>query len=62
MCSAKFHGLDADGNHPAFDLKRCYTAMTKAKFPGFISFEYEGNLEPLTQLERMKKLAVEWLG
>ncbi len=61
MCSAKFHGLDADGKHPAFDLMRCYDALTKAKFPGYISFEYEGNLEPLGQLQMMKALAEKWL-
>ena len=61
MCSAKFHGLDSEGKHAAFDLKRCYDALTTAKFPGYISFEYEGNLEPLAQLQMMKALAEKWL-
>jgi sugar phosphate isomerase/epimerase len=61
ICSAKFHGLDENDKSKDFDLKACYEVMKKAKFEGWISFEYEGNLEPLPQLVRMKALAEKWL-
>lgn len=61
ICSAKFHGLDAESRHKDFDLKRCYDLLKATKFAGWVSLEYEGPLEPLPQLVRMRKLAEEWL-
>jgi sugar phosphate isomerase/epimerase len=63
ICSAKFHGFGADakGQHKDFDLRHCYRVMTESKFQGWVSLEYEGALEPMPQLVRMKALALEWL-
>lgn len=61
VVSAKFHGWDDDGKPKDFDLRRCYRVLSAAKFPGWISLEYEGPLAPLPQLERMHKLASAWL-
>lgn len=61
ICSAKFHGFDAAGTHPAFDLERCYRILKAAKFAGWVSLEYEGRLEPLPQLERMTPRSRAWL-
>jgi sugar phosphate isomerase/epimerase len=61
ICSAKFHGILDDGKTKDFDLKQCYQTMKDSQYPGWVSFEYEGPLDPLVQLQRMKKLATEWL-
>src|SRR5262249_9754435 len=63
ICSAKCDGFgkDAKGEHKDFDLRRCYRVMTDAKFPGWVSLEYEGPLDPMPQLARMNTLAREWL-
>lgn len=61
VVSAKFHGLDAKGEHPAYDLKRCYEMLRAAKFAGWASLEYEGPLEPMPQIEKVNGLAKDWL-
>lgn len=61
IVSAKYHGLGEDDAHAAFDLRRCWRAMREARFAGWASLEYEGNLEPLPQLQRMARLARRWL-
>ncbi|MSR31339.1 MAG: sugar phosphate isomerase/epimerase [Gemmataceae bacterium] len=62
MCSAKFHGFDAQGKPKDFDVERCYKVLKQNKFPGWISLEYEGPLEPTAPLATMKKLVGQWLG
>lgn len=61
IVSAKFHGLDNENRHAAFDLERCWRMMRESKFTGYASLEYEGNLEPMPQLRRMAQLARKWL-
>jgi sugar phosphate isomerase/epimerase len=61
VCSAKFHGLTEKNEHRDFDLRRCYRILTAARFPGWVSLEYEGNQEPMPQLQRMHALARQWL-
>lgn len=61
VVSAKFHGLDAENRHSAFDLERCYRNLREVRYLGWVSLEYEGNLEPMPQLQRMNLLARRWL-
>jgi len=61
IVSAKFHGLENENRHAAFDLERCWRVMRESKFAGYASLEYEGNLEPMPQLRRMAQLGRKWL-